>query len=257
MSPARLRLLGAGLGCLVFTAAVATFWPGVTGEFLNWDDRVNVVTNAGVHGLGRAQLAWMWSGVILGHYIPLTWMSFGLNYALGGLNPWGYHVLNLVLHGANAAIFYLVARRLLAAARPGGGDPDPAALLVGAAFAALLFAVHPLRVESVVWITERKDVLSGLFFLGAVLAYLKSVEGPARDRRWQVVSLAAFAASLLAKAAGMPLPALLLLLDVYPLGRARVLGWRRVLLEKIPWAVLGLAGALTARWKGAPWKRSS
>jgi len=246
MSPARLRLLGAGLGCLVFTAAVATFWPGVTGEFLNWDDRVNVVTNAGVHGLGRAQLAWMWSGVILGHYIPLTWMSFGLNYALGGLNPWGYHVLNLVLHGANAAIFYLVARRLLAAARPGGGDPDPAALLVGAAFAALLFAVHPLRVESVVWITERKDVLSGLFFLGAVLAYLKSVEGPARDRRWQVVSLAAFAASLLAKAAGMPLPALLLLLDVYPLGRARVLGWRRVLLEKIPWAVLGLAGALTA-----------
>jgi len=122
MSPARLRLLGAGLGCLVFTAAVATFWPGVTGEFLNWDDRVNVVTNAGVHGLGRAQLAWMWSGVILGHYIPLTWMSFGLNYALGGLNPWGYHVLNLVLHGANAAIFYLVARRLLAAASPVLGD---------------------------------------------------------------------------------------------------------------------------------------
>ena len=246
MSGARLRILGAGLGCLVFAAAVATFWPGLTGEFLNWDDRENVVNNVGVHGLGRPQLAWMWSGIILGHYIPLTWMSFGLNYALGGLNPWGYHVLNLLLHGANAALFYLVARRLLAAARPGGGDPDPAALLVGAAFAALLFAVHPLRVESVVWITERKDVLCGLFFLSAVLAYLKAAGSPALDRRWQVVSLAAFAAALLAKAAAMPLPALLLLLDVYPLGRARALGRRRVLLEKIPWAVLGLAGALTA-----------
>ncbi len=246
MSGARLRLLGAGLGCLVFAAAVATFWPGVTGEFLNWDDRDNVVNNAGVHGLGRAQLAWMWSGVILGHYIPLTWMSFGLNYALGGLNPWGYHVLNLLLHGSNAALFYLVARRLLAAARASDGQPDQAALALGAAFAAVLFAVHPLRVESVVWITERKDVLCGLFFLGAVLAYLKAVEGRALDRRWQAVSLAAFAASLLAKAAAMPLPALLLLLDAYPLGRARALGWRRILLEKIPWAILGTAGALLA-----------
>jgi len=246
MSAARPRILGALLGCLVFAAAVAAFWPGVAGEFLNWDDRDNVVTNVGVHGLGRAQLAWMWSGVVLGHYIPLTWMSFGLNYALGGLNPWGYHLLNLLLHGTNAALFYLVARRLLAAARPSDGEPDPAALSLGAAFAALLFAVHPLRVESVVWITERKDVLCGLFFLGAVLAYLKAVEGPALDRRWQAVSLAAFAASLLAKAAAMPLPALLLLLDAYPLGRARALGWQRILVEKIPWAVLGTAGALVA-----------
>jgi tetratricopeptide (TPR) repeat protein len=238
--------LGAGLGCLVFAAAIVTFWPGLTGEFLNWDDRDNVVNNAGVHGLGRAQLAWMWSGVILGHYIPLTWMSFGLNYALGGLNPWGYHALSLLLHGANATLFYMIARRLLAIARPGGEEPSPEAVSLGAAFSALLFAVHPLRVESVVWITERKDVLCGLFFLSAVLAYLRAVEGNEPDWRWQVVSLTAFAAALLSKAAAMPLPALLLLLDLYPLGRARALGWRRVLLEKIPWAILGAAGALTA-----------
>jgi tetratricopeptide (TPR) repeat protein len=247
MTGARLRILNAGLGCLVFAAAVATFWPGLTGDFLNdWDDRDNVVNNAGVHGLGRPQLAWMWSGVILGHYIPLTWMSFGLNYALGGLNPRGYHVLNLLLHGANAALFFLIARRTLAAARPGGGEPGPEAVSLGAAFAALLFAVHPLRVESVVWITERKDVLCGLFFLSAVLAYLKAVAGEEPDRRWQAVSLAAFAAALLSKAAAVPLPALLLVLDVYPLGRARALGWRRVLLEKIPWVILGAAGALVA-----------
>jgi len=247
MTGARPRVLVTGLGCLVFAAAVVAFWPGVSGDFLNWDDRDNVVNNPGVHGLGRAQLQWMWSGVVLGHYIPLTWMSFGLNYVLGGLNPWGYHVLNLGLHGANAVLFYLIARRLLARARPGGAEPGTWALSLGAAFSALVFAVHPLRVESVVWITERKDVLCGLFFLGSVLAYLKAVRGDALDRRWQVVSLASFAAALLAKAAAMPLPAILLLLDAYPLGRARgAAGWRRVLVEKIPWAILGTAGALMA-----------
>ena len=249
MSETRARLLAVSLGCLVFAAGVITFWSGVTGEFLNWDDRENIVTNPGVHGLGREQLHWMWSGVVLGHYIPLTWMSFGLNYRLGGLNPWGYHVLNLVLHGANALLFYLIARRLIARARPGGADPDARTLSLGSAFAALLFAVHPLRVESVVWITERKDVLCGLFFLGAVLAYLKAVEGEDIDRRWQIVSLASFVAALLAKAAAMPLPAILLLLDIYPLGRARrvdAAGWWRLIIEKLPWGMLAAAGAAIA-----------
>jgi len=244
---ARGRLLVTGLGCLVFAAAIVTFWPGVSGDFLNWDDRENVVNNPGVHGLGRAQVQWMWSGVILGHYIPLTWMSFGLNYVLGGLNPRGYHLLNLLLHGANAVLFFLIARRLIALARPGGASPTSSALSLGAAFSALLFAVHPLRVESVVWITERKDVLCGLFFLAALLAYLKTVESGTLDRRWQVVSLASFAAALLSKAAAMPLPAILFLLDVYPLRRARgALAWRHILVEKIPWAILGAAGAVVA-----------
>jgi hypothetical protein len=108
-----------GLGFLVFVAAVVTFWPGLSGDFLNWDDWDNVVNNPGVHGLGREQLVWMWTGAVLGHYIPLTWMSFGLNYVVGGLKPWGYHALNMLLHGATAVLFYLIARRPSALARPG------------------------------------------------------------------------------------------------------------------------------------------
>jgi len=247
VSAGRARLLTAGLGVLVFAAAVFTFWPGVSGDFVNWDDRDNVVNNPGVHGLGRAQLRWMWTGAVLGHYIPLTWMSFGLNYTLGGLNPRGYHVLNLCLHGANAVLFFLIARRLLRLARPGGEELAPGPLALGAILSALLFAVHPLRVESVVWITERKDVLCGFFFLSAVLAYLRAVTADGLDRRWQVVSLVAFAAALLAKAAAMPLPAILLLLDVYPLRRAReISAWPRLIVEKIPWAILGAVGALIA-----------
>lgn len=239
-----------GLPCLIFAAAFVTFLPALGAEFVNWDDYDSVLNNTNVHGLGPTQLRWMWTGTVLGHWIPLTWMSFGLNYVLGGLNPRGYHLLNLLLHAASATVFYFITRRLLRAAGAAAAEP---ALSVGAAFAALLFAVHPLRVESVVWVTERKDVLCGLFFMLAVIAYLRAVDGPTLRRGcprrgcprrgWMYASLAATAAALLSKAAAMPLPAVLLLLDVYPLRRAHTLGWRRCLLEKLPWAAVAAVGA--------------
>jgi len=234
---AALRRLAAP--CLVFAVAFVTFLPALKADFVNWDDYDNVVNNPGVHGLGRAQLEWMWTGTVLGHWIPVTWMSFGLNYALSGLDPRGYHLLNLLLHAATATLFFFIGRRLLRAAGAAATEP---ALSVGAVCAALLFAVHPLRVESVVWVTERKDVLCGLFFMLAVLAYLNAVDGPTIRRGCMYASLAAFAAALLSKAAAMPLPAVLLLADVYPLRRAQALGWRRCLLEKLPWAALAAIG---------------
>jgi protein O-mannosyl-transferase len=234
-----------GLPCLIFAAAFVTFLPALGADFVNWDDYDNVLNNTNVHGLGAAQLRWMWTSTVLGHWIPLTWMSFGLNYVLGGLNPRGYHLLNLLLHAASATVFFFIARRLLRAAKAAAAEP---ALSLGAAFAALLFAVHPLRVESVVWVTERKDVLCGLFFMLAVIAYLRAVESTTlrrgRPRRgWMCASIAATAAALLSKAAAMPLPAVLLLLDVYPLRRTQALGWRRCLLEKLPWATVAAIGA--------------
>jgi hypothetical protein len=227
----------------VFGLALVGFLPALGGEFLNWDDRENLVQNTGFRGLGWAQLRWMFTATVLGHYIPLTWMSFGVNYVLGGMNPWGYHMGNLLLHGANAALVYFVARRLLVAGR-GEGAGGSWRMTAAAAFGALVFGLHPLRVESVAWITERRDVLCGFFFLLAVLAWLRAVERPGRaEGWWQGLSLAAFAASLLSKAAAMPLPAVLVLLDVYPLGRVKALGWRRLLLEKLPHAVLAGAAA--------------
>jgi hypothetical protein len=161
-----------GAALLVSALAFLPFLPTLGGQLLNWDDGINFVTNPGFRGLGRAQLRWMATTTLLGHWVPLTWLSLGVNYALGGFDPWGYHLVDLLLHTANAAVLYVIAKRLLAAAWAAAA-PEPA-LIGGAAFAALLFALHPLRVESVAWITKRSDFLSGLFFLVAVWTYLRA-----------------------------------------------------------------------------------
>ena len=242
------RALRRLLPALIFCVTLGAFVPALRGQFLDWDDVVNFVENPYYRGLGPAQLRWMFTSTLMGHYIPLTWMTLGLNYVLGGMNPWGYHLVNLLLHASNAVLVYLVARRLMAAATRGGaqvGQTDPA-VSWASALTALLFGIHPLRVESVAWITERRDVLCGLFFLLAVLAYLMGVEGGGRPRpAGRALSFGAFAAALLSKAAAMPLPVVLLLLDVYPLRRLH-LGWRRLLTEKAPYVALAGAAAVTA-----------
>lgn len=243
--PGGVRLL---LPLLVFIITGLVFLPALRGEFLNWDDSVNLVANPHYRGLGWPQIRWMLGATLMGHYIPVTWLSFGLNYAIGGMNPWGYHAGNLILHAANATLAYLIARRLLAAAWGGGSQRGHATgpIVVAGAFAALVWGVHPLRVESVAWITERRDVLCGLFFLLAVLAYLKGIErGGDLRPAWRALSVVAFAAALLSKAAAMPLPVVLLLLDLYPLRRWGA-GWRRLVIEKVAYAVLAVATAAVA-----------
>jgi Flp pilus assembly protein TadD len=231
----------------------ATFLPALWNGFVEWDDYVNLIENQRYRGLGWPQLRWMATTTLMGHYIPVTWLTFGLDYSLWGMNPLGYHLTNNALHALNAAVFYLVALRLLRAASGATG----ALLRLSAATATLFFALHPLRAESVAWATERRDVLSGLFFLLTILLYLRAAQAPdgARRRGVLAASAACFALGLLSKSIIMTLPALLLILDVYPLGRLPWQPWRwsqraarPVLLEKAPFFAVGLAGAAVSYW---------
>jgi protein O-mannosyl-transferase len=232
----------------VAVATFIAFAPSLLNQFVDWDDLENFVTNPSYRGLGVAQLKWMWTTVLLGHYVPVTWMTFGVDYLLWGMNPAGYHLANIVLHAANAAVLYFVGRRLLAAAIPPAREDDQRAWRLGAALAALVFALHPLRVESVAWVTERRDVLSGLFYLVAVLAYLRDADGEPgvslRRRPWYWVALGCFVLALLSKAIVVTLPIVLVVLDVYPLRRlgSGAGGWwspaaRRRCTEKIPFVL--------------------
>ena len=250
--PVRVTLRGPAwlvvvLAALVFAVTAITFLPALDGHFLNWDDEENFLRNEGFRGLGRPQLRWMFSTSLMGHYIPLTWLSLGVNYAVGGLEPRSYLAGNVLLHAAAACLALLIARRLLDAAFRGRAPAY--AVELGAVFAALVFAVHPLRVESVAWITERRDVLSGVWYLLAVWAWLRAVA--AADPRirpgFYALSLCAFTAGLLSKASGVMLPFAFLLLDAYPLRRLG-LGWPRLLGEKLPYLALAGLGAAVALW---------
>src|SRR5713101_3359870 len=228
---------------LIAVVTFATFLPALHNQFVNWDDDKNFLENPHYRGLGWTQLSWMWT-FHMGHWLPLTWMSFGLDYRLWGMNPFGYHLTSLLLHVANAVVFFFIVRRILTRALPSPSERGHA-LAVSAAFAALVFAIHPLRAESVAWATERRDVLLGLFYLLTILAYLRACERGERGRGWYWGAVGLFACALLSKSMAVSLPAVLLILDVYPLRRlGGRMGWwsepaRRVYLEKIPFVLLG------------------
>src|SRR5213594_3789507 len=235
---------------LIALVTFAAFLPVLQNQFVDWDDQRNFLDNHHYRGLGWTHLRWMWT-THLGHYIPLTWMTLGLDYLLWGMNPVGYHLTNLLLHAANAVVFFFVVRRLLARALPSPSEHGYA-LAVSSGVAALVFAIHPLRVESVAWVTERRDVLSGLFYLVAILLYLRACERGARGRGWYWLSVAVFGCALLSKSMVVNLPVVLLILDVYPLRRlGGAVGWwsapaRRVYVEKIPLVLLAAAASAVA-----------
>src|SRR5437867_5956022 len=235
---------------LIALVTFIAFLPTLRNQFVDWDDFKNFLDNPYYRGLAWTQLTWMWT-THMGHYIPLTWMTFGLDYLLCGMNPRGYHLTTLLLHAANAVVFFFITRRLLTRALPGPSERGQA-LTVSAAFSALVFAIHPLRVESVAWATERRDVLSGLFYLSAVLAYLRACDREERGRGWYWGAVALFAGALLSKSMAVNLPVALVILDVYPLRRlGGSIGWwskpaRRIYVEKIPFVLLAAAASAIA-----------
>src|SRR5213593_3848262 len=247
----RLELQHAVIPLVIAFSTFAAFLPALQSQFVSWDDAENFLDNAHYRGLGWSPLHWMWT-THQGHYIPLTWMTLGLDYLLWGMNPVGYHLTSLLLHAANAVVFFFVVRRILTLALPSPAERSHA-LAVSAGFAALVFAIHPLRVESVVWATERRDVLSGLFYLLTILVYLRAYAREAPGRRSYWLSVALFGCALLSKSMAVSLPIVLLILDVYPLRRlGGFVGWwwsepaRRVYVEKIPFVLLAAAASAIA-----------
>ena len=237
---------------LIVLVVFAAFLPScLSNGFVKWDDGIFILTNRSFRGLGWSNIRWMFaSSPLLSVYQPVSWLTLGLDYCLWGMDPRGYHLTSLLWHAANALLFYLVCAALLRAALP-AAKARPGLTTVCSAFAALLFAVHPLRVESVAWVSERRDVVSGFFYLAALLAYLRAWAEPSRRVRWLAAGIAAFSVSLLSKPIGVSLPLTLLILDVYPLRRLPIdpREWwtpegRRVLLEKAAFAVPAAAGAV-------------
>jgi len=222
------------------------YWPALTGTFVNYDDPLYITENQLIQqGFSWRSLHWSFTSISVGHWHPLTWLSHLAAIELFGLNPFGHHLLNLLLHYANALLLALLLCRLTGSRRR--------SWLVAA-----LFALHPLNVESVAWVAERKGVLAAFFWLLAVLAYLRYTQAPALSR--YLAALTFFALGLCSKAMVVTLPCVLLLLDFWPLGRSRLtasaekaIPLTRLVSEKIPFFLLSAlagAGAIYAMWHG-------
>ena len=224
-------------------ATLAVYWQVCNYDFIKYDDDVYVTDNYHVtSGLSVPNIRWAFTTPHAGNWLPLTWLSFMLDCQLFGPNPGWMHLVNLLLHIANTLMLFAVLKKMTGSLWP-------------SAFVAALFALHPLHVESVAWITERKDVLSTLFLLLTLAAYVSYVRRPGLVRYLLTVLL--FTLGLLAKPMLVTLPFLLLLLDYWPLERfaapravktAAIPDRRRVLyriiIEKIPFLVLSAVSSV-------------
>ena len=217
----------AAISALLAIVTIAALFPVLEAGFTNYDDDVYVTANPNVqHGLDGAALAFAFTSTRAANWHPLTWISHILDWSLFGDRPAGHHAASLLLHVANVVILFLILDAMTGAMWP-------------SAFAAALFGVHPLHVESVAWIAERKDLLSTLFGLLAIAAYVRYVRAPTAGRIAVVTLLMAL--GLLAKPMLVTLPFILLLLDVWPLRQESI--WQVRVVEKLPLFVLAAASA--------------
>ena len=237
--PAGLNDRWMALGICIFLAAITWLVFGQTlhHEFVNYDDGEYVLKNSQVtRGLTFEGIVWAFTHVHSSNWHPLSWISHMLDCQFYGLNPGGHHLTNVLLHAATAILLFLVLRQMTGSSWR-------------SAFVAAVFAIHPLRVESVAWVAERKDVLSGLFFMLTIGAYVRYARAPWSPFRYGLVVLL-FAAGLMCKPMLVTLPFVLLLLDYWPLNRFAALEGQgrehpplrpRLILEKLPLLGLSLA----------------
>ncbi|MGA2787076.1 MAG: tetratricopeptide repeat protein [Verrucomicrobiota bacterium] len=218
---------------LLALVTIAAYWPAMRCDFVNFDDPDYITANPHVQGgLNWAGVKWAFGNTEQAAYwAPMMWLSHMLACQLFGLNPWGHHLINVLLHAVNTVLVFLLFQRMTGATWR--------SLLLAA-----LFGLHPLRVESVAWVTERKDVLCTFFGLLALLMYVRyaeksKVQGP-KSQVCYSLALLFLALGLMSKAMLVTWPFVLLLLDYWPLERFKSYRVRRLVAEKIPFVALAV-----------------
>jgi tetratricopeptide (TPR) repeat protein len=231
---------------LLFVAVLVTFSGTLHNDFVGYDDPEYVTGNSHVRQ-GLQNALWAFQSIDAGNWHPLTWISHMLDCQIFGLKPSGHHFTSMLIHACTSVLLFIFLRRSTSAIWP-------------SAAAAALFGLHPLRVESVAWVAERKDVLSAFFWMAALWTYSNyaradehSASGGGQSRRkWYLATLVLFVMGIMSKPMVVTFPIVLLLLDYWPFQRlgsnaqpVNVRLNRRILLEKVPFVLLAVAAAIT------------
>lgn len=248
--------LAAAISFLTF----AVYLMSLNNEFVEWDDGVYVFENPSIRSLNGAFLKWAFLDFHAGNWHPLTWISHALDYAVWGLNPLGHHLTNAFFHAVNTyvAVFLIIRLLELAREKTRADDvlQDERVILVTAGVTGILFGLHPLHVESVAWVAERKDVLCAFFFMLSILQYMRYVYAsddsiiqnktilPFSNKHY-FLSLVFFIFASFSKPMAVSLPAVLLILDWYPFRKIRSLKTCvTAVVEKLPFLILSLISSV-------------
>jgi tetratricopeptide (TPR) repeat protein len=217
--------------CLALLLATIAIYSQVAHfEFTNYDDPDYTTANRHVRtGVTSANVTWAFTSSYVANWIPLTWISHMLDFQFFGANAGAHHITNLVLHLLNTLLLFLILQRMTTAS-------------VASAFVAAVFALHPMHIESVVWIAERKDLLCTFFFLLTIGAYVEFVRHRSTIR--YLAMLVFFACALMSKPMAVTLPILLLLLDYWPLQQFKMVNIRRLLVDKLPLFAMAIAASV-------------
>lgn len=235
--PLSMALLAGIISFLVFLRAVA-------GDFVNYDDPRFVIDNLEIRHLdGQMIMSALTQQFSNDYWAPLTWISFAIDYHFWGLNPAGYHLVNILLHAVNTGLVVLVAHKIWSFNKNSAVQETGSLYSIMLLLAGLLWGIHPLRVESVAWVAERKDVLYGMLTFGTILCYLRYAETTSlsegmKAKRYYFAALLLFSLALMAKPTSVFVPMLLVVADWYPLRRLHKGMVLKVLLEKAPFFVL-------------------
>jgi Flp pilus assembly protein TadD len=249
------------------TAAISlitfiVYLPALRNEFVMWDDSRYVVVNEHIRSLNAAFFKWAFFDVYASNWHPLTWLSHAVDYAVWGLNPLGHHLANNILHAVNTFLVVLVTMQLIKMRKETSNATGPSeflderTILITAGMTGLLFGLHPLHVESVAWVAERKDLLCALFFLFSILEYIHYVASTSNEpfhaklsslvsHKHYFFSLGSFVLALMSKPMAVTLPVVLLLLDWYPFFKIQSLKtFKSALIGKIPFIAFSLISSI-------------
>ncbi len=225
----------------------AIYLPVMKNGFVNWDDDLYVYENPNIESIDLDFFKWSFTSKVASLWHPLTLFSLALDYTLWGPSPWGFHLTNIILHALNTLLVFILTTDLIAYAGNGGNKCGKNNIIAGTV-TALLFGIHPLHVESVAWVSERKDVLSAFFFLLSLIFYLKYACNNSKRSAFYIVCLTSFILALTSKPMAISLPFVLLILDYFPFKRLKTTEKVSVLIEKLPFVLLSLLMSTITIW---------
>ncbi|TAN43416.1 MAG: tetratricopeptide repeat protein [Nitrospirae bacterium] len=235
----------------IFIVAVVAYLPALENDFVSWDDHEYIYENPHITSLDIRFIKWAFGEFYAFNWHPVTWISHAIDYALWGLNPYGHHLTGIFIHSLNSVLVFLLGLKLLRCYRGMASEYillTDNAIMTAAFVSGVLFGIHPIHVESVAWVSERKDLLCGLFFILSIIYYVsyadscsgaKSACNPSwlSDRNY-LKSFGFFVMAVFSKAMAVTLPALLLVIDWHPFNRFKKGETKRVFYEKIPFVLI-------------------